>query len=477
MTSPGQHLERFITWVTHPGEEVSNAQRISRYLYDVCRFGARRLSEIKAAQLSAALTYRTIFSLVPVLVLTLVVLRAFYGTEGIKDGLNSLMDYTGLSEIAIPASEPVPPVAGAKPQAAAATQSAPNAGTQASALPANNELGEWIEQFVERAVMRVESVNATLVTLIFLVVLIYGALSLLIQIESSFNTVCRAKTGRRLTMRLTNYWTLITLGSLALGASITLAATFEEWVNGLPTWMTWAAQPIRFAAAVGLTWLLLLFAYTQMPNTRVRLRSAAVGAIIAALLWEGLKSGLAEFIGSFTSGQVAIYGSLALLPLFLLWTYATWLLVLFGLAVSHTVQTLSLERLREREAAERATVVDPGMGLAILSRVAEGFRAGKPSETEDVADAVSLDEYTTEQILEHLARSGFVHRTAGGADDEGAFVLAMPPDQIKLDEVLKAMYAMTKSPSDETGGGLLESIRTRQLEALRGSTIATPTTA
>lgn len=477
MTSPGQHLERFIKWVTHPGEEVSTSQRVSRYLYDVCRFGARRLNEIKAAQLSAALTYRTIFSLVPVLVLTLVVLRAFYGTAGIERGLNSLMDYTGLSEIAIPAAEPTAPASGAQANASGGAPAPAHTEADAASMGEANELGAWIEQFVERAVMRVESVNTTLVTLIFLIVLIYGALSLLIQIESSFNTVCRAKTGRRLTMRLTNYWTLITLGSLALGASITLAATFEEWVNGLPSWLTWAAQPIRFAAAVGLTWLLLLFAYTQMPNTRVRLRSAAVGAIIAAMLWEGLKAGLAEFIGSFTSGQVAIYGSLALLPIFLLWTYATWLLVLFGLAVSQTVQTLSLERTREREEAERATVVDPSIGLAILSRVADGFREGKPSDTEVVAEAVSLDEYTTEEILVHLARHGFVHRTAGGADDEGAFVLAMPPEEIQLEEVLKAMYAMTKRPSDESGGGLLESIRSRQLEALRGSTIAAPVTA
>ena len=82
-----------------------------------------------------------------------------------------------------------------------------------------------------------------------------------------------------------------------------------------------------------ISWLLLLLAYTVVPDARVRLRPALAGAFVAAVLWETGKFAFREYLG-FATGYSQFYGSLALIPIFLLWVYITWVCVLFGIQLS-----------------------------------------------------------------------------------------------------------------------------------------------
>ena len=123
-------------------------------------------------------------------------------------------------------------------------------------------------------------------------------------------------------MGRTHTGTILIVASLAVG---------QIYQSRLDTLQTFLAAPLSVLGRFGATWLLLLMAYMQMPTARVYVKPAALGAAVAAIAWESSKSGLFWFVREMTDGQTAIYGSLAILPVALLWIYITWFIVLFGL--------------------------------------------------------------------------------------------------------------------------------------------------
>lgn len=454
-----------------------------RFLSDLWWFWWRQFWRNQAPQMAAALSYRTIFSMVPVLVLSLVVFRAFAGDDGIRTGLHKLMDFAGLSEIELAA--PVGPEetsGGAPVKQDAAPPAAGEPGKIGTTPPARGgdtgavrqRLSEYIEQFVSKTIARMQSINFGLITVIGIGFFIYGALSLLIQIEQAFNQICRAPTGRRHLARLTTYWTLLTLGSIALFAGFWLGESSQRMIERLPTWAGWAASPLAMASRICLSWLLLVFAYTRMPNTRVEIAPAAVGALIGAVLWDVCKSGLAWFIGSITGAQsqYAVYGSVALLPLFLLWLYATWLIILFGLEVAFALQMVASGRASLLEDGEEARIIDPSIGVVLLRLLAKEFGAGRTSTVADLALRAGVTESVAQRVLEHLGKRGFVHRVPRDADTD-AYTLARPAESVSAGDVLGAMHELSGGGAPAgADAGVLAILRKSQVEALSALTLA-----
>ncbi|MEO1130379.1 MAG: YihY/virulence factor BrkB family protein, partial [Planctomycetota bacterium] len=375
------------------GSELTRLQRFIRKSLDLGRYGAQMLVRDRAPQMAAALAYRTLFSLIPVLVLTLVVLKAFLGADGIRSGMNDLMGWLGFDEIAV--------------ETRGSVEGDPEEMTAEERDAAEVSINEFLNEFIDNAVLRVEGINTGAITLVGIAIFIYAALSLLIQIEQSFNAVCRAPTGRNMIVRLTTYWTLLTLGSLAVFASFTVGEGYQQALQRLPTWLEWAGRPIQLATRVGITWLLLLFAYTRMPNTRVRIKPAAIGAFVAAAMWELAKSGLTLFIRNAIDGQVAVYGSIALLPIFLLWVYVTWLIVLFGLEVTHILQTA--HRARER-LPDGPILVDPNVAVLIMREIAAAFHRGDGLSFDEIVEGTGLREDVVERIIAQLIGERLLNR-------------------------------------------------------------------
>jgi membrane protein len=222
------------------------------------------------------------------------------------------------------------------------------------------------------------------------------------------------------------------------------------------------------ATKLGASWLLLLFAYTQMPNTRVKLRGAAIGAFVAAALWELGKGGLGWFLREMTGGQVAVYGSLALLPLFLLWVYVTWLIVLFGLELAHAIQTVGPERREQSLRRAEAPVLDPIVGIAALRAIALRFDDGKTSSPTDVAEALGVPEHTAQRIIQRLVDGGILLQAVNGAELEG-LSLAMPAERIRLRDLAERVFPLALTSSARDG---IASIRESQLRALGGLSLA-----
>lgn len=435
------------------------------FLIDLARFGGRRLINDNAPEMAAALAYRTLFSLIPVLVISLVIFKAFLSEKDMKNALGQLLEYTGIDKIQLTSGEQ---------HAREVTGGAPTV----EAFPQENgtRLSDTLQEFIDKTVSRIQGINFGVITVVGVLVLIYAALSLVIQVEQAFNTICRAPTGRSLRTRLPAYFTLLVAGPILLVGGFVLSRTV---VQTLSDFSPWVGTPLRIVSTVGITWLLVLLAYWQMPNARIRLQPAAIGAFIAAVLWEGAKAALTWFVAYLvdpkTGGQIAVYGSLALLPIFLMWVYLTWLIVLFGFEVTYSVQTVASGRHRFLDRQTDHPIVDPTLGVVLMRALSERFTEGKPCTTEELARRTAMSEAIVERVLQHLIVKGFVHKVEQRKDvDEDAYAIARSPDVMTAADVMAAMHDLAGEPPPGADGkvgaadlSVLRLLRQSQLEALR----------
>ena len=168
------------------------------------------------------------------------------------------------------------------------------------------------------------------------------ALLLLANIESSFNDIWRVKKGRTMTSRLTIYWALVSLGPIMMGASLTISGYLIALAAGS---VDGYSQQVNSFGVLMLPFLLEMMAfmllYLIMPNVRVSLMHAIVGALVAVCLFELTKAGFRYYIANFANYK-AVYGALSTLPVFLIWVYLSWVVALFGAEVVAVLQQKKL---------------------------------------------------------------------------------------------------------------------------------------
>ncbi len=387
-------------WLDAPDDSLPAWARPARFGLRLVIQATRQLRRDRATLMAAAITYRTVFALVPVLIVSLVVLRFFLGTDAISEGLDTLLAQFGLADLTLgdSASEGEPATVAA-----------------------------WLQTIVQRA----EGINFGAIGAVGGILLIYAAVSMLAQIEQCFNVVYAAPAGRKVAARLTTYWTMLTLGPVGILASLTLGARLGNAAQPLGGF---AAGVIDVALGVGISWLILLVAYLLIPNTKVKLRPAAIGALLAAILWELAKQGFRSYLG-FSTGYAALYGSLGLVPVFFLWVFITWIIVLLGLEVSRSLQVLNDPLQADPSAGPPA---DPACALAMLVCAAGRFGQSRPMRLSDAAAAAALPPRAAEGILIALVEASYLHRVETPAD-EASFVLARQAGEVRAADVAHAL--------------------------------------
>jgi membrane protein len=444
-------IESLRNFLLTPSAELNRWQLAGQYFVELCMHGAGELRRDRAPQMAAALAYRTLFSIVPLMVVSVVVLRWVSGPEGFREPLRAILAYLGLENLTVPTE--------------VATETEP-AQTALDAL-----LG-----MVESA----QNAHFGTVGLVGLAILIYAAMSLLIQVESSFNFIYNASSGRSWPKRVTQYWTLVTLGPLLLIASFRVQAQVQGWVAGLH-WGALLVSFAGFALTVCISWLLLLLAYKTVTNSRVNVRTALAGSFVAAILWELGKYGFTLYAGNLT-GYGKIYGSLALLPIFMLWVYLTWLIVLFGLELSYTLQTLGGHRERLLDAHRQAVagrheanLVDPATMLSLLEQIGRRFQEGKPISAGVAAQEAGVSPTAAKAMLRQLVSVGLLHMVEHGADaEDAAYALARPAERIALASALEQGFALSDAAphAEANEKATLQALRRVQLESIAGQSLA-----
>jgi len=327
-----------------------------------------------------------------------------------------------------------------------------------------DQLGVWIESVVER----VSTLNFAAIGVAGVAVLIYAALSLMVQVEHSFNTIYKAAAGRSILARTAQYWTLLTLAPIGFLGSFWIGDRFREIVQTIGGGRI--VSSFGVIAAFSVSWLVMLLAFVMIPHTRVKLRPALVGSFVAALLWELGKSGFAMYLG-FATGYAKFYGSLGLIPIFMLWIYITWLIVLFGLELSYAVQTLDhgLESFVRRRREQRAGIDAPS-AVAMLVVIGQAFGDGKSLTATQAGEQVGVAPEEARKLLSLLAQAGWVHPIERSDDEPTRWALSAPADRIKLEDVIRRCAG-----SDEAGSPAAQSVRsqlrTAVCEAFVGRTL------
>lgn len=487
---------------------LSRLQRSVRFGYLLSVHGGKQLVRHRAPQLAAALAYRTIFSLVPVLVLVLLVLNATFDKAAIERAFDAVFEYTGLADIQVPASDPnsgdetdpelientdsdTDSEGGEDqgPEGDSADSEDPSGGTPpdlggSSADQESAEQGEqntvaltsYLSEFVDRAADRVTNLSFGVITIGGLVVFLYAAISLLIQVEAAFNVVTGARRGRRLTTRLINYWAVLTLGTILIVVSLAVGQIYQSRLDELPGWLS---APLTVLGRFGATWLLLLLAYMLMPTVRVFAKPAAIGAAVAAIAWESSKSALFWFVAEMTGGQAAIYGSLAVLPVALLWIYITWFIVLFGLELAYSFQTVrevDLRRSLRGKIFDDEPMVDTFSPVLIVAEVARCFAEGNSASLNAVRDQVAEPDAIVSRLVNTLQSAGYLHTVETEEEDTTRLTLARSPDSFTVADVLRACDGLFEPSASQHQGHRGRSIA-RGLRSRRDDTFSSLTMA
>lgn len=194
--------------------------------------------------------------------------------------------------------------------------------------------GETVDEYLSRFTGK-----ATQLTLTGVLALIVIALMLMATIENAFNHIWRVSELRRPVTRFLIYWLLLTLGPILIGIGLASTSYFLSLpaLDSLSGWFQlrkWLLPVIPFlSTAIALTLL-----YILIPNCHVPARNAVIGGISAAVLFESAKFGFGYYVKTVPTYQV-IYGALAVLPVFLVWLYVSWVVVLLGAQLTYSLST------------------------------------------------------------------------------------------------------------------------------------------
>lgn len=448
-----EHVARMLT---SPGAELGRGAAFVQFQVRLWYFCLRRLRENNALAMSSALSFRTIFALVPTIVLGVVVLKSLGYLEDSKRALGKLLTQSGFAGIAVVQKPATAPASASRPDRAPAE-------TQPRSLTA--------AEVIQRAVSQVEA-KLTFGRLgpIGVALLIWAALTLVTTIERSLNRIFGAPRSRSLGRRVLLYWAAMTLGPIALVLADYAsgeAVAFFGRVGGLSLILAavgWV-QPIVVGVAV------LTALYVWLPNTQVSKRAALGGAVLAFPAWLVARWAFCLYVREVV-GTNPLYGSLGLLPLFLMWLNLSWWIILFGAEFAHAAA--SAGDLAAAERAER-TFLGPWELLAASLAVAARHAAGAgPATAAQVVEGLRLPQASVQVLLDRLAGADVICRVQKA--DEPAYVPARAPAAIQVAEVLAFGGPPGREPSalpfQADLARAVQRVRQAAQESLAGKTLA-----
>jgi len=271
--------------------------------------------------------------------------------------------------------------------------------------------------------------NASRMTLAGAGVLLLSALMMMAAIENRFDRIWRVRHRRRGVVRFLLYWAALTLGPLLVIAGVAVSSYLLAlpWIASADRRLGLSIRLLEMLPSL-LTWVGLMAMYTLIPNRRVALRHAAIGALLATLVFAAARLGFVLYVTQLASYK-AIYGALAAVPIFLIWVYLSWVIVMAGASL-----TASLASFTYRPAAQHLPGDIPIVGLLLLlHRLAADRIQGKVLTDVGLrAELPFLTEDLLQRYLGDLETLRIMVRT-----DSGGWVLARDPTGLSLGELVK----------------------------------------
>ena len=375
---------------------------------------------------AAALAYHTMFGVIPLAIVTLMVFQMFPASKDMGDKVRQMVyEQLNLNKIAYTIEKekekPESPKAGGElkedPNQIIITTKIeeitytvdkkkekpedPNQITVTIATKIDEITGQYLS-----------NLNTGAITFIGGLLTIWVAISLLTTIEKAFNTIWGVPRSRDILHRTINYWTILTLGPLLLGVGVYLSTKYA-FSQTLQESMFKFVKP---AFSFGLSAALLFCLYMFLPNAKVRVSAAIVGAVVAAILWTAVKIGFGYYVKKYIPYQ-AVYGIMGLIPLAVFWIYIVWWIVLLGLQLAYATQHVhsldKAEKIARLRAKQASFVATDQTVIQVMREILIAFedKNRKPVTPSEISDATALSEEFVERILDNLTRAGLLCRT------------------------------------------------------------------
>jgi membrane protein len=419
-----------------PTEQVGRAGRFAITQLKLWSHCVRLLKKNRSGQQAAALSYYTIFGIVPLAIVMLLVFQLFPTYQQLGEKVKALV-YEQLHLSKIEYSNPDP-----------------------TAEQKDILLTEYLDGIVGGYF---KGLHMGSVTIISAALTIWAALALLSTIEKAFNNIWRVSRGRNFFQRVINYWALLTLGPLLLGVGVYITTRYTTFGQLQKTVLSYVG-PAVLSYIVSAVCLFLL--YFVLPNTRVQPKAAIWGAAVAALVWTLAKWGLrVGAIKVILYGEV--YGVLGIVTLSVFWIYLSWLIVLFGLQLTFTTQHLKSLDAAEIAAAKRTEeyfIADDFTVINIVREIAAAFEADTaPVSSAVISSKLDMPPEFCDKILDHLVSGRIILRTS---EPRTGFVPAKDPANIRLSEISEVVAAAGFGRPTAESATALEQITQSQRDAL-----------
>lgn len=287
------------------------------------------------------------------------------------------------------------------------------------------------------------------------VLLLWSIISLLMNIENSFNDIWEIQTGRTWYRKITDYLTIMLVSPIFLILSGSLTVMIQSNADSL-LFSGATAIVLKLVAFLMLAGV-FTFIYMVLPNTRVTFKSAFSAALIATVLFEILEWAYITFqIGA--SNYNKIYGSFAALPLFLIWVQYSWYIVLFGAEIAFANQNVDHYEL-ENEIKNISVRYKRVMALIICNRVVKNFTEGNPPYTSiQIANDLDLPVRLARNVINELVETKILAEVKTENDKEIAYQPAISDSKLTIKFIMDRL--------DEKGVNTLPITDQKELEII-----------
>ena len=343
--------------------------------YRLLFYTARGLVEHGTLVRSAALTFYTLMSLVPILAVVFAVVKGFGLTEGLIENLYGI-------------------------------------------FPRHPETVDYIVGFAENALARTQG---GVVAAVGLVMLFWAVIRVFGSIESAFNNIWEVKVARSIARQWTDYIAVVMIVPV-LWILANAAGDYVEQLLGL--YDKWYFNTLSHLASMVVIWAMFTLLYLIIPNARVRFGSALMAGIVAGTIFLLFQWGYV-YVQRWMTSYNAIYGSFAALPLFLIWMQTSWEILLFGGELSFAYQNIS-RFAEERESLRISYDQRRKVLLAVMILVARNFRDhGGTLSTDAIRDRLGLPTRIVNDVLFQLVQAGqLIAVRSGDGERDVAFTPA-----------------------------------------------------
>jgi membrane protein len=361
------------------------------------RYVTVRLQEDRCTQMAASLTFTTLLSLVPLITIALTLLSAFpvfseYSTHIKEFILTNMVPETG-----------------------------------------GRIITRYMEQFAE---------SASRLTALGLVFLAITAMLLMLTIDNAFNMIWRVSRPRSLLQRVLVYWAVITLAPLLIGGSLSitswLVGSSSDHAQRIPSF----GMDVLKLMPVLMTTAAFTLLFRVVPNRFVPMQHAIIGGLIAAVAFESMNRAFAFYISHFPTYKL-VYGAFASVPIFLMWLYLSWLMVLFGAII-----TASLSHWRSTHSLRLDQAAKLYYAVSILKLMHKGLSKGEVQTLQGLSRQLHIGYDDVERLLDKLTSARIVGKLSGVG-----WSMVRAPEAVELSDLLRLFMLDTATLPKRSGDG------------------------